>query len=133
MIFSANGTATHLLTNTLSLHSQSKPVVNAMGEMSGGSKAVFEVLFGAMLVALASEHGFFLVRYLVRLILVEGMWKGSEGEKKLKEVQMDSRRAVLEMRGSGFERARGERGVKKGLWAGTDGGLEILRAGGKID
>ena len=135
MIFDKNGTATHLLTNTLSLQSHSKPVLNALGELTSGSSAVFDVLFGAMLVALASEHGFFLVRYFVRRALVEAVWKGSEGEKKLKEVQMDSRRAVLEkMDGAaGFERASGERGVKRGLWAKGDRGLEVLRAGGKID
>lgn len=85
-----------------------------------------------MLIALAAEHTYFLFRYLVRFALNEALWKGSEGEKKLREVQMDLRRDVLGKMEVQFERAKGERDGKRGIWA-REMGLEELRKGGKID
>lgn len=95
----------------------------------------------AVFIALATSHGFFLVRAFVKHILERALWRGSPSQVKLERSEKDVKQSWLKetggnakVRGSGevTEKANGT-GVEdlpKGFWS-DDEGLNEIRRGSK--
>lgn len=67
----------------------------SLGSTSQPYQAVESLLFSSLLVALASEHGYFLARAAIRHLLKRALWIGSKEEIQSKKERMDMKRSIL--------------------------------------
>jgi anoctamin-10 len=68
-------------------------------EAHGDSSMVWNTLLGALLCALASEHGFVLVRAIVRHLFERILWQGSKEEAYVRGMNWHLRKDYIESQG----------------------------------
>lgn len=73
--------------------------MNLLSASGYSSNGTVNTLFASLLIAIASEHGYVLVRSLIRHILERASWRGSSEAQALMRRNWQSRRTLLQMLG----------------------------------
>ena len=105
--------------NTTAALDQQSFKMNLLSASASSSGGTVNTLFTALLIAIASEHGYILVRSLIRHILERAAWRGSAEAQTLMRRSWQSRRTLLQMLGDAQPQGPASAAEKpiSGFWA----------------